>query len=160
MSTAEHQPAPDVGGLEDFASGEDHRWMAAVSQYLTGYPVPLASLLRDPASPNVSANARALLADLVEGKLPKSKGGRPAERSKRVERAIVADYFAELERQEAVPKVEGVKDGGPATTARELVAKRRGLPEDAVRGVVDRVRINDGITREKWVGWGRPDWST
>ena len=152
------------GELEDINS-EAHLWVDAVSQYLSGYPVPLASMLRDLGSPNVSADARALLADLLEGKLPKSKGGRPTERSGRTERAIASAYFAAYERQKAaaterkeLPKT-GQRHPSPADEACALVAKSKGIKPGAVRKLMERLGKGEhGITFDRWVSLGRPNW--
>lgn len=121
----------------------DRRWGASYGQWLDGDTSAMEALLRDPAQ-EIPAWVRDFLADLAAGMVSRGKGGRPAERDGWVERAIVAEVFAEWDK--------AAKDEACAT-----VADRRGVNADVIRGVVDKLR-RKGITRDKWIAWGRPDW--
>lgn len=137
-----------IGEIEAYDdSNEDYRaeqrWMTAYGQWLDRDADALEALLRDDAQ-KIPAWMRDFLADLAAGKVSRGKGGRPAERDGWVERAIVAEVFAEWDK--------AAKDEACAT-----VADRRGVNADVIRGVVDKLQ-RIGITRDKWIAWGQPDW--
>ena len=118
------------------------RWTYAIRCWFDGHGGLLATAIRDKSLP-LSDEARDFLSDLADGKVNKGKGGRPAERPGWVERSIVAEVFTHWEHLS--------KEAACAA-----VAERRGASEDEIRGVVDKVQ-KDGLTREQWIAWGRPD---
>ena len=131
-----------------------HRWDAAIAKWFERDSAALRLLILD-ASLSPPDFAREFLADIVEGKVSRGKGGRPSERDGWVERAIVAEVFAEWDAAEALTRCD--RSDTPKDCALALVANRRNISTDAVRGLVDKLK-KCGITREKWRTWGRPDW--
>ena len=138
----------------DGAHYAELRWDSAVAAWFERDGSELAALLRD-SGESISPGARAFLADLVSGQVSRGKGGRPGERHGWIERAIVAEVFAEWDKAKALPA--NVRGEAPKHHACATVADRRAMSEDAVRGLVDKFR-KLGITQERWAAWGRPDW--
>ena len=130
------------------------RWSAAYSQWLEHDSTNLEALIRDPDS-NFPPWVREFLADLAAGKVSRGKGGRPEERYDWAERALVAEVFDEWNKAKMLPRVS--RSGSPKDKACAIVAARRGATADAIRGVVNKL-IKHGITLERWISWGCPDW--
>jgi hypothetical protein len=143
----EYEVAKDV--VEKYEA--ECRCMESVSQYLNGYPVPLASFLRDPTSGPISDDARELLADIVEGKMPPNKVGRPPERNGRSTHAIVLDFFVEWGRQKKYrlkcrqQPATGQRNDAPKEAACVAVGLGHGMTATAVRRLIDRLRTDDPI---------------
>lgn len=155
-TTSAVMTAPDFEA-EDADSPErqrDLRWWCALEDWRNHNAGPLAAALRDQSLP-LTSDIREFLADLVEGKVNRGKGGRPNAYLGWVERSIVAEVFREWDAFEKMPKNKRLET--PKQRACEAVAGRRGGTADTVRALVDKLRAV-GITREAWRKWGRPDW--
>jgi hypothetical protein len=139
--------------LTDPALLIEREWGYAIEEWLKRRPERLAELLRN-TDGQIPEFAREFLADLVAGKVSRGKGGRPNGRDPWVELAIMAEVFREWETAEGSPHLQGES---PRAAACALVASRRGITEDAVRGIVDRRRKHK-FTLDNWKSWGRPDW--
>jgi hypothetical protein len=124
-------------------TNEQH-WGAAIEQWLAGDGAAVGVLVRDNSEP-LPIFARDFLADLATGRVNRGKGGRPENNLGRTERAIV---FAVFTRWETTSKDAAIG----------AVADKRRTTEGAIRATVDKLR-KQGITRELWQAWGRPDWS-
>ena len=133
----------------------ERKWFGAINEWLERRPERLTELLRDAAGP-IPDGARAFLADLAAGKVSRGRGGRPPERDGWVERSILAEVFREWETAEGTPRP--TRSEAPKDAAYRLVAKRRGITTEAVRGIIERLG-KAGLTRDRWESWGRP-WST
>ena len=142
------------GEMYDWDDAErlvDVRWSAAVSAwYEEGDGMLLAEAVRDQSLPQPE-HVRELFAQLALGKAKRGKGGRPPERHPWLQRSMIAEVFAEWD------AAETNGEANPKDAACEIVAGRRGVTGDTIRGAVDRLR-GAGITRERWQAWGRPSW--
>ena len=127
----------------------ERQWMGAVGEWFDGDPTALAGMILKLRE--IPDDVRQFLADLASGKVSRGKGGRPEERSGRVERSIVAAVFGEWDRRKSL-SLPSPKDEAIAS-----VAGLRGEPEGAIRGIVNRAHAR-GITFERWKAWGRPGW--
>lgn len=141
---------------EDFDDSvlAEMRWGVAISQWLEHDNTNLAALIRNPDS-SIPPWVREFLADLAAGTVLRGKGGRPTERHGWHERAIVAEVFSEWNNAKMLPRSSG--RGSPKDEACAIVAARRGAKPDTIRGVVNKL-IKYGITLERWIAWGSPDW--
>lgn len=149
----------------DAAYWNQRQWGAAISEWIDGsgnMDAIVALARNDQPLPDF---ARQFLADLLTNipvraldvarkEVGQQRTGRPEERDPWVERAIVSEVFFEWERVKGIPRKD--RDNmNPKDYAMTLVAERRGL--ENVRHVVQKLQ-GDGITLERWVSWGRPDW--
>jgi hypothetical protein len=123
--------------------GPLNQWGRAITAWFDRQHGDLVDLIKDPTQ-EIPDFAREFLADLVDGKVEHGRGGRPPKRFARDEREIVAECFKEWE--------STTKDDACA-----IVAERHELPDEAVRGLMDKFR-KYGITKEAWIKWGRPAW--
>jgi len=117
------------------------KWGQAISEWLDGYALLLRPLLNDASVP-IPDFAREFLADLSEGKAHKNPGRR-AERPGWLERSIVAEVYAKWEYSS--------KEAACAD-----VAESRGTTAKTVSKLVEKL-CGQGLTRERWIAWGRPD---
>lgn len=116
-------------------------WGRGIADWFDGQTSALETLVKNPEI-EIPDFAREFLSDLVSGNVDKGKGGRPPERDGWVERSIVCEVFAEWEK-------------ASKSEACATVAERRGMADGAVRGLVDKYQ-QGGITKAKWIAWGRP----
>lgn len=117
------------------------RWSGVYAAWTDGDPAPMGEWLRD-SSTVLTQDGREFLAALAEGNV-KRRAGRRGDRDGWVERAIVLDVFK-------------LRDSGSTQAdAIATAAARRGMKEDAVRGVVEKLRAL-GITLDNWRRWGCP----
>lgn len=138
---------PQVMDNDDPALLAERRWSSVIREWMVGNTAPAVATIRDAASP-LTDEAREFLADVLAGKAKRLRG-RPVERSGRDERSIVIEVFSEWERRKAAGTPH------PREQAIASVAVSTALTEDAIRGVVTRLR-RAGWTLDSWIAWGRP----
>jgi len=149
----------EIHDMDDADRLVDVRWSAAISAWFERDGTLLAEAVRDQSLPQPTY-VRELFADLAIGEAKRGKGGSPSEYHPWVKRSIAAEVFKEWDAIKAKRKKDAKKttsSGIPKIIACAVIAGRRGVTEDSVRGVVDDV-IKAGLTREKWRAWGRPTW--
>jgi hypothetical protein len=147
-----------VAAMNTKADDPDYLWMEAVSQMMDGNAAPMAAALLDPTLATVSEDARQLLADLVQGK-PIRKGGRPTERTGRVERSILHDVFTKWAAQEGIPLNERRSNHQPKIVACEAAAASRGMKDaGAINRILEDARKR-GLSFEWWKKNGCPDFT-
>jgi hypothetical protein len=137
--------------LTDPALLIEREWGYAIEEWRNRRPERLVELLRNADGP-IPKFAWEFLADLAAGKVRRYLG-RPNDRDGWVERSILTEVFREWETAEGAPRKKGAS---PRAAACALVASRRGITEDAVRGIVERLR-KYRYTLDNWKSWGRPD---
>jgi hypothetical protein len=130
----------DIFGIEDIPGGMSN-WSRALNDWRAGFPVPLASLMRQHPTPSSVASA---LADFIEGKgpAPQTKGKGRARYSPSAKRSAVLDWIT----VESTPEYM-------RQNAQELAEEHRIDPEEVIgraaelrRGLLAAIAERHGIS--------------